>query len=251
MMHAKQPHIVSALKQSLRRLLPTWVLNRYRQIRYGETWFDFEDRPLKEVFTHIYRENVWGSGGGGLYSGPGSDPAVTASYVAAVREFMQTERIRSVVDIGCGDFRVGAQLLAPGLRYHGVDIVEDVIAHNTKRFEIPEVTFSCVDATQSELPVADLCLVREVFQHLSNSQIAQVLARCRQFPFVIVTERVASPSRIGAPNVEISHGPNTRADIGSGVVLNAPPFNERVTRILVETPQPDHTVLRSVVVENR
>src|SRR6185436_6773977 len=81
--HAVRPDIMHRLKQALRRALPTWALNRYRQLRYGETWFDFEDRSLKEVFTHIYRQNIWGRGDGGLYSGPGSDPAVTAPYVAA------------------------------------------------------------------------------------------------------------------------------------------------------------------------
>jgi hypothetical protein len=51
--------------------------------------------------------------------------------------------------------------------------------------------------------------------------------------------------------VDITQGPNTRADIGSGVVLDAAPFNEHVVRLLVETPQPDRTVLRSVVIDNR
>lgn len=242
---------MSTVKQLLRRWLPSWVLNKYRHLRYGETWFDFEDRSLKEVFTHIYRENVWGRGDGGLYSGPGSDAAVTAPYVAAVREFIQSERIGAIVDLGCGDFRVGKQILAPQLRYHGVDIVDDVVERNKQLFESRDVTFSCVDATHEDLPAGDLCLVREVFQHLSNEQIAKVLARCRRFPLVIVTERIASSDRLTTPNVDIRQGPNTRADIGSGVVLDAPPFGERVSRVLVDTPLPDKTVLRSVVIDNR
>jgi SAM-dependent methyltransferase len=242
---------MSIFRQLLRRWLPPWALNRYRHLRYGETWFDFEDRSLKEVFTHIYRQNVWGRGDGGLYSGPGSDPAVTAPYVAAVHEFIQSERIRSIVDLGCGDFRVGIQFLAPELRYHGVDIVDDVVSRNRQRYGSRNVTFSCVDATRDELPAGDLCLVREVFQHLSNEQIAKVLAKCRRFPLVIVTERIASSGRLTTPNVDIRQGPNTRADIGSGVVLDAPPFSERVSRVLVDTLLPDDTILRSVVVDNR
>jgi hypothetical protein len=241
-----------SVKRFLRRWLPARTLHTYRRLRYGETWFDFGDRSLKEVFTHIYAENVWGRGeDGGLYSGPGSDPAVTAAYVIAVRNFIQSERISSVVDLGCGDFRVGKELLVPELRYHGIDIVDEVIKRNKQLFESVDVKFSCVDATREELPPADLCLVREVFQHLANDQIASVLARCRRFPFVIVTERIASGSCLITPNVDISHGPNTRADIGSGVVLNAAPFTERVTGVLVETALPDQTVLRSVIIDNR
>jgi hypothetical protein len=158
--------------------------------------------------------------------------------------------ISSVVDLGCGDFRVGSQVLTPGLRYHGIDIVSKVVEHNARAYGSALVTFSCLDAISTDLPAADLCLVREVFQHLSNAEIAKVLERCRKFPYVVVTERVASADRFGTANVDISHGPNTRADIGSGVVLDAPPFCEPIVGMLVESPQPDRTVLRSVIIEN-
>jgi len=85
---------------------------------------------------------------------------------------------------------------------------------------------------------------------LSNEEIGEVLVRCRKFPFLIVTEKVAGPGPLGAPNVDIMHGPFTRADTGSGVVLDAPPFSERVVATLLESPQADGKVLRSVVIEN-
>lgn len=242
---------IASFKRALRRLLPPWILNRYRLARHGTTWFDFDDRSPREVFDHIYQHNIWGKGDGlVVHSGPGSDPLVTAPYVEAVRGFIAARGITSLVDLGCGDFRVGAQLLTPGLRYYGVDIVSRVIEVNTKTHATPAVTFMCLDAISEELPRADLCLIREVLQHLSNDQIARILHRCRAFHYVIVTESVAAPDRFTTPNVNIGHGPNTRADIGSGVVVNAPPFDEHVTGVLVESEGPNHTVLRSVIIEN-
>jgi SAM-dependent methyltransferase len=238
------------LKRALRRLLPLPVLDAYRRARYGQTWFDYQDRSAKEVFTHIYRKGVWGGTEGDLYSGPGSDPAVTAPYVDAVRGFIESHGIRSVVDLGCGDFRVGSRIVSPGLRYHGIDIVDDVVRHNQQTHGTAEVSFSCRDATRDELPAADLCLVREVLQHLSNAEILKVLARCRQFRYVIVTEAVAAPDRFTQPNIDTDHSPFTRADTGSGVVLEAAPFHAPVARTLVETERPDGIILRSVLLEH-
>jgi SAM-dependent methyltransferase len=243
--------MIRAFKQSLRRVLPLWVLDSYRRIAHRDTWFDYQDRSRQEVFTYIYERGVWGrSGEAKFYSGPGSDDAVTAPYVAAIRRFIETHAIRSVIDLGCGDFRVGSQLVLPHLSYHGIDIVAKVIDHNVRTYGSPNVRFSCLDAVSSDLPSGDLCLVREVFQHLSNEEIGKVLARCRKFPFVIVTEKVAAPGSFGAPNVDITHGPNTRADTGSGVILDAPPFSEHVVGTLLDSPQPDGKILRSVVIEN-
>src|SRR4249920_1267225 len=159
---------MSAIKQGLRRALPQWLLDGYRRIVHGQTWFDFADRSRAEVFTHIYRSGMWGRGEGEFYSGPGSDTNVTAPYVAAVRRFIESHGTKSVVDIGCGDFRVGALLLTDGLSYHGIDIVPQVVEHNRRVHGSAAVKFSCLDVISSDPPPGDLCLVREVFQHLSN-----------------------------------------------------------------------------------
>jgi hypothetical protein len=153
--------------------------------------------------------------------------------------------------LGCGDFRVGSQFLTPGLHYHGVDIVLDVIEYDRRQYRGDHLQFHCLDAIVNDLPQADLCLIREVLQHLSNAEIGAVMKRCRQFPFVVVTEAIAAGTRFERANVDIVHGANTRADVGSGVVLNAPPFSQNVTDILLECPGPVQTTLRSVLIDNR
>jgi SAM-dependent methyltransferase len=238
-------------KRLLRNIAPDSLVHRYRTWRWGHTWFDFEDRPLGEVFAEIYKHNMWGRGDGQFYSGPGSDSRVTAPYVAAVRSFIADHAVRSIVDVGCGDFRVGAQLIPAGVRYHGVDVVPALIRHNTATHGSDGVMFSCLDATSEELPDGDLCLIREVFQHLSNDEIERALKRSRKFSYVIVTERIALPDLMTAPNIEHQHGPNTRSDSRSGVVLDAPPFAENVEAVLTDLDQGDGTILRSVVIDNQ
>ena len=71
--------------------------------------------------------------------------------------------------------------------YTGIDIVESVIAHNRQLYGGDNVQFFVRDIIEDELPAADLCLIREVFQHLSNAQIQRVLPKLRAYRYAIVT----------------------------------------------------------------
>jgi predicted TPR repeat methyltransferase len=57
-----------------------------------------------------------------------------------------TERnVRSVVDLGCGDFRVGRLIAASGVSYTGVDVVEPLIAEDARRDGSPTVRFQRIE----------------------------------------------------------------------------------------------------------
>lgn len=45
-------------------------------------------------------------------SGSGSDSVVSAPYARIVCDYMLANNVRRIVDIGCGDFRVGKRLLS-------------------------------------------------------------------------------------------------------------------------------------------
>jgi 2-polyprenyl-3-methyl-5-hydroxy-6-metoxy-1,4-benzoquinol methylase len=140
------------------------MVDWYRALRYGRTWYEPTGKPVASVFSEIYRRRLWAAKGQAdaapFYSGPGSDPAVSAPYIEAVQRLIEELGIASVVDLGCGDFRVGARLLRPGLAYHGIDVVEDLIKFNTEKFASANVQFSCRNIIEDELPAADLCLIR-------------------------------------------------------------------------------------------
>jgi hypothetical protein len=166
-------------------------------------------------------------------------------------QFIRDHQVATVIDSGCGDFRVGQRLCsAVSVNYTGIDIVPDLIAYNQSRFGTANVDFKCENIIEDELPSADLCLIRQVLQHLSNEQISKVLANCRKFPYLVVTEDVYDGPKI-RPNLDIMHGPDNRLFRRSGVFLDRPPFCMR-TRNVLEIPCPEtHSVLRTCLIEGR
>lgn len=208
------------------------------------------NRSIAEVFEEIYRKQLWGGSEDGISSGAGSSQSVAEPYANAVREFIRARGVRSVLDIGCGDFRVGALLRMDGVRYVGVDIVEDVVRRNSARFANGSTTFICRNALVDDLPPADLCLVRQVLQHLSNQEIAALLGRLSNYPHVLITEHLPPPGSEVRPNIDKPHGSDTRVSDGSGVFLDLPPFNlpiETVVETRLEPALEAHSpVLRTV-----
>lgn len=199
-------------------------------------------RPPKEVFTEIYLENLWGDRRRQndkdfpFDSGPGSAESAAGPYAECIKRFIETHKVRSVVDLGCGDFRVGSRIIQPSLHYTGIDIVEPLIQANQARFGSDNVQFVCLDIISDDLPKADLCLVREVLQHLSNAQIAQILPKLKQFRWVIVTEDLPGPLGTFKANRDKPHGQHARVVSNSGIVLSEQPFSVPSVELLLEVP---------------
>src|SRR5947208_1822289 len=87
-------------------------------------------------------------------------------YAQAVNVLIATMKIKSVVELGCGDFRVGRIIARSGVRYTGVDGKDAVIARNRELYQKRKVRFYARDVIRDELPDGDLCLVGKLFQHL-------------------------------------------------------------------------------------
>jgi hypothetical protein len=199
-------------------------------------------RPVEEVFAEIYASRQWGDGlrdGDDAFdSGTGSQGAAAAGYAAYVRQLVGRSGARSAVDIGCGDFRVASLFVDALHGYHGLDVVSDLVAHNTAVHGGDGVSFAVLDASAGELPPADVCLIRQVLQHLSNGQIAEILRRCQGYPLVVVTEHLPAPGRATGPNLDKPHGPDTRLGAGSWVDISAPPFNRSPVQEVLRLPAP-------------
>ncbi len=216
---------------------------------------DSEFAPLdhKTVFSKIYGQGVWGKKfGQNFYSGPGShDQTLVAPYVKSVKEFFAQLSLKpSVVDLGCGDFNVGQQLRDFCEAYIACDVVPELVRHNAEKFAAFNVDFRCVDMIEGVLPKADVIFIREVLQHLSNEMITKVLAKlplsCK---YLILTEDI--PAQDGfLPNLDKPTGPGTRTQFGSGVVVDAPPFNlKSMSKQIICELQRENSRLRTVVYE--
>lgn len=214
----------------------------------------FFPRSNARVFERIYRERQWGIGDDAtaeFYSGIGSyDPSVD-EYVELVKRMAKELVIRSVVEIGCGDFAVARKYVDAFDTYVGIDVVRRLVEHNQQRYGNQKVTFSHADASKSRLPASDLCIIRQVLQHLSNRDIEAIFANISS-RYVLVTEHLPPPQKIKAYNLDKEADAGIRVPRGSGVFIDRPPFNLKA-RIVMETcvtsdiHEPDERLVTSLV----
>ena len=87
--------------------------------------------------------------------------------------------IKHVIEFGCGDFNVASKFISDSFDYTGVDIVEDMINSHQKNFASEHVNFMCLDIVEDDLPDGDMCLIRQVLQHLSDDDISRILAKLK------------------------------------------------------------------------
>jgi SAM-dependent methyltransferase len=212
------------MNSPVRRLF--WKLNP--ELGYKLDYYLFKRKPRKtdvtEIFTDIYARNKWGGAAGDFYSGCGSDDQPAERFAELVNEFITAHGIKSVVDLGCGDFRVGARFAKPTLHYTGVDVVPGLVERNERRFGSDHVSFEVRDIIRDELPQAELCVIRQVLQHLSNVQIESILAKLGQYTYVIVAEHHPAPDHLRRPNADKPAGGDIRIKFDSGVFLEHSPF---------------------------
>jgi len=184
----------------------------------------------EKVFTEIYRQRKWGTPGGGAEfdSGLGTshsehvDAYISSFKALAVQKGFNGGRF---VDIGCGDFRIGSQLVPFSGSYIGLDVVKSLIDRNKRLFGSKDVMFQYADAAQDSLPQGDICFLRQVLQHLSNRQIATILRKVSQYQHVLITEHVPLDSNLFRANLDKVHGADIRVYRNSGVYLDRDPFN--------------------------
>ena len=213
-----------------------WVIRRVsRQLKRELRWVRTARRPVNAVFGNIYERNLWGGERGSFYSGPGSDIAAAQYHTEGIKAFIADRNVKSVVDLGCGDFRVASSFLSDDVSYIGVDVVDPLVRDNIAKYRSDKVDFACLNIIEDPLPKGELCLMREVLQHLSNAQILKIIPKLRQFRFAIYTDYQPAPGVRCTPNRDISHGVDIRIWRGSALFLDQPPFNVPM-RLLFDHP---------------
>jgi hypothetical protein len=185
-------------------------------------------KPAAEVFAGIYRNKVWGGRlSRGYNSGTGSrDALIVEPYVRAVSAYLAGKPPATIIDVGCGDFHVGWQLVnhtSITIRWIGCDIFPDLIESNRRKYRRSNLEFRTVDAIEDDIPAGDIVIVRQVLQHLSNAHIAKIAPKLKSYKVAIVTEHL--PSGPFTPNMDKETGADHRPGFGSGVVLTETPFN--------------------------
>lgn len=221
----------------LKRVLPRPLLTGINHTRWFIASRQYRGLNCEGIFSRIYSGRVWGGTGDRPYSGSGSEGSAADEYVSLARKLIIDRSISRVVDVGCGDFRIGKRLVdGLSVKYLGIDVVPALIEHNQQTYGCEQVSFQCLDATIERVPEGNLCLIRQVLQHLSNNQISRILAHTEHFPFRLVSEHLPTGSPV-RPNRDKAAGPDIRVSRRSGVFLEHPPFSRR-TEILLESSLP-------------
>lgn len=129
----------------------------------------------EQRFTEIYLRNRWCDSES--HSGPGSTLARTQALRDALCQLLKDLRVRSVVDLGCGDFNWMKELSLDVDMYVGADIVPSLIETNQTQFGNQTRRFVQLDMARDNLPSADLILCRDCLVHLSLDHIRRALDR--------------------------------------------------------------------------
>ena len=130
---------------------------------------------VADVFCRIYVENYWRSPE--TRSGVGSEFWRTVRVRKALPPLLAELKAHSLLDAGCGDFNWMQHVPLDGIRYHGCDVVPELIEENRAKYGGPDRAFSVVDLTIPQwLPFFDVILCRTVLFHLSFENIRAVLA---------------------------------------------------------------------------
>ncbi len=179
----------------------------------------------EEVFSAIYEHRMWGGAGTDFYSGHGShDRDFVEPYLTAVSTFLASLDPKPVVvDLGCGDFSVGSNLVLYASKYIACDVVPNLVERNRKVYADLPVEFRHLDMVASDLPRGDVAILREVLQHLNNAGVKAVAEKLPAFRYVIVTEQL--PKGDFTPNIDKPTGYDVRMNHRSGVDLCAAPFS--------------------------
>lgn len=182
---------------------------------------------LNNPFSKIYSDHTWK---GRSLSGPGSDAERTVKFRRLLEEFIRQRNIRSVVDLGCGDWSY-SQLVDWGQAgYTGLDVVPTVIDQNIKQYARAGVSFLLADPTDPALPAGDLLIVKEVLQHLPIDDINSILGKLNSYRYAILVNDVSHQIRGTWKNIwRWQSICSTNTDIERGgyrlLALRDPPFS--------------------------
>jgi SAM-dependent methyltransferase len=178
------------------------------------------------IFTRHYETGEWSKGADGMgNSGTGSDPQNARMYIHFLQNYLLDRAIESVVDLGCGDWRINRNIDWDGIQYLGIDVVESVIQENSREFSSENISFVKADGIDYTLPKADLLICKDVLQHLPFQDIQSIVKQFGQFKHCIIINDV-DPAQLTCENVDMPRGYYRCLD------LTKPPFSLSGRKVL-------------------
>ena len=133
----------------------------------------FQGKKTEEVFKDIQSQNYWEHQES--VSGPGSSMEQTAEIRKRLPELFQQLKIKTILDIPCGDFNWMRHIITSDLKYTGADIVKNLVYTNNSSYQSHNIHFENLDLLIDDLGKFDLIFCRDCLVHLSNVDIKKAI----------------------------------------------------------------------------
>lgn len=186
-----------------------------------------------DIFDDIYKNELWGKGQG---SGGGSSVEITEGYRSFLQHFLSDMQIKSVVDLGCGDWQFSELIDWSNVEYLGLDCVKSLIHTNETNFGGDNISFKYFDGSKEMLKEkGDLLIVKDVLIHWTNEEVSFFLKHLSQldFKYILITNQIGKENL----NSDIQTGQFRNIDI------NSEPFNANAKEIFIWDNDPKITYL--------
>ena len=180
-------------------ILLNFIYNKINKKKNSLFIENFNNNNIIKAFTEVYDTNTWGDNKDPNYkgsSGLGSSIAYNEkTYIPFMQNFFKEYNIKTVVDLGCGDFVIGTLLYEnTNIDYTGYDAYKGVIDNNNNKFnENKNFNFIHLDFTSEldriNLKTADLCIIKDVLQHLPNSTITNFMdyiIKSKKYKYILI-----------------------------------------------------------------
>lgn len=151
---------------------------------------------MENTFTNIYENSIWGNNNSCDYngsSGEGSNVDYNKdTYVPFLKKFIIDNNIKTVVDLGCGDFKCG-KLIYENLdvNYLGYDAYKKIIDYHNSTHDSDKYNFIHLDFCNNKENIqgADLCILKDVIQHWKLDNIygfLDYLCLTKKFKYILI-----------------------------------------------------------------
>lgn len=133
---------------------------------------------LKLKFSKVFRNNLFF--GTESRSGAGSDLTQTQEIARHLPGLLKDLKVQSLLDLPCGDFNWMSKLDLNAIDYIGADLVPELIDNLNETYGDHSHKFITINIVNEVPPQTDAIFCRDLFVHLSNSEVARAISNFRK-----------------------------------------------------------------------
>lgn len=177
-------------------------------------WYkEVNNLSLKDQWKKLFERKMKLRGNKGGFWGGGKIKHNAKTISDYLPELFERHNIKSMLDVGCGNFGWMCDVNLSGVKYKGVDIVQDLVDMNKEKYQ---KDFECFNIVESIPKKYDLVMLRSVFIHLTNRDILKAIDNVK---------KSGSKYMLASTSPNIKHNKDTECLMLVNRNLEIEPFN--------------------------